>query len=241
MKRKAKDPEARKREFLDTAERLFNARGYENTSVDDIVARMAVAKGLFYYYFKSKEDLLGLIIDRIIGLNVAAVDAVASRNDLGAIEKLRELFKVGSALRGRSRELTIYFHKESNRHLHSDIEAKTVRLMAPALARIIRQGVDEGIFETAYPDEAALAIFAVSSILGHEVYQRPDAGLLKRRLDAALHFLERLLGAAPGTLDFYKTSALDGPQLRKWLARIRKQGGVRDGRGARGKGGKWPK
>ena len=234
MTRKTKTPEIRRMEFVETAGELFEAKGYEKTSVDDIVEKMGVAKGLFYYYFDSKEDVLGLLIDHLIGENAAVMEQIAARDDLDALGKFRQLMMDAAALRARSRRMTLFFHKESNRHLHADIEARAVRLMTPALARIIEQGIREGVFNTSYPEETALAFFALSSVLGHEVYQRPDERLFRRRVDAALYIIERILGAAPGAFEFYRTQALKGPALRKWLRRIKQdaaKGGNESGSG----------
>jgi AcrR family transcriptional regulator len=233
MSRTTKQPATRRQEFADTAAALFESKGYENTSVDDIVGKMGVAKGLFYYYFKTKDDVLDVIIDRLISDNAALMEQAASRPDLDALGKFRALMGAAAALRARSRKLTLFFHKESNRHLHADIEARAVRLMAPALARMIEQGVTEGVFDTEFPEETALSFFAVSSILGHEVYRKPDEAFFRRRVEAALCLVERLLGAKPGTFDFYKKQALEGPQVKKWLGQIRRSGGKAGGRGGR--------
>ncbi|MDY3007243.1 TetR/AcrR family transcriptional regulator [Anaerococcus porci] len=56
-KRNVKDPEERKRELIDTASKLFEQYGYERVSVRDILAEVNGAPGMFYYYFKSKEDI----------------------------------------------------------------------------------------------------------------------------------------------------------------------------------------
>jgi AcrR family transcriptional regulator len=235
MTRTKKAPAARKREFADTAQSLFESRGYENTSVDDIIGKMGVAKGLFYYYFDSKEDLLDLIIDRLIADNVAVFEHEASRTGLDTMAKFRAVMAAAAAIRARSRNLTLFFHKPSNRHLHADIEARAVRLMLPALTALVEQGVREGVFDTKYPEETALAFFAVSSALGHEVYQRPEEAFFRRRVEAALCLIERLLGAKAGTFDFYKKQALESPRVKKWLRQIKKTGGMSGGRGG-GKG-----
>ena len=54
----SKDYDVRKNEILDMAQKLFFEMGYEQTSVSNIIDAVGVAKGTFYYYFKSKEELL---------------------------------------------------------------------------------------------------------------------------------------------------------------------------------------
>jgi len=48
-------------------------KGYEKTAVSDIVKKAKVAQGTFYYYFKTKEDILDLITDRYININVIII------------------------------------------------------------------------------------------------------------------------------------------------------------------------
>ena len=57
MKKGSKPPAERRKELIDTAARLFAKRGYESVSVRDILAEVNGAPGMFYYYFKSKQDI----------------------------------------------------------------------------------------------------------------------------------------------------------------------------------------
>lgn len=59
-----KDSEERKNEFIDVAEKLFKENGIVDTTVNAIVKDMNVAKGLFYYYFKSKDDVIDAISEK---------------------------------------------------------------------------------------------------------------------------------------------------------------------------------
>ncbi|MBR6476951.1 MAG: helix-turn-helix transcriptional regulator, partial [Lachnospiraceae bacterium] len=61
-----KEAEERKKEILDAAEELFIARGYDETSTSDILEKVGIARGTLYYHFKSKEEILDALIDRIM-------------------------------------------------------------------------------------------------------------------------------------------------------------------------------
>lgn len=74
--RVSKDPEVRRQEIIRAARDLFLDQGYENTSVDDIVRRVNVAKGLFYYYFPKKEAILAAIADEFVDEVNAAFTAI---------------------------------------------------------------------------------------------------------------------------------------------------------------------
>lgn len=58
-----KNPEVRKREITEAAMALFESKGIQKTSMNDIAKELNVAKGLIYYYFKSKEELITFVID----------------------------------------------------------------------------------------------------------------------------------------------------------------------------------
>ena len=57
MKRNSKPPEIRRKELIDTAAELFAEKGYEAVSIRDILDRVHGAPGMFYYYFRSKQDI----------------------------------------------------------------------------------------------------------------------------------------------------------------------------------------
>lgn len=59
-----KDSEERRNEFVEAAEKLFKENGIVDTTINSIVKEMDVAKGLFYYYFKSKDDVIDAISEK---------------------------------------------------------------------------------------------------------------------------------------------------------------------------------
>src|SRR4051812_7145523 len=56
--------ETRRTQLLDIALSLFAERGVENVSIKDLAAEAAIAPGLIYHYFTSKDDLLGAVFQR---------------------------------------------------------------------------------------------------------------------------------------------------------------------------------
>ena len=90
MPRTVKSAEERRLEIIQTSERLFRENGYASTSVDAIIKEMGVAKGTFYYYFKSKEEVLPAIVDHTLDQIVAMVEQV--------IRILAQLIQVAAAV-----------------------------------------------------------------------------------------------------------------------------------------------
>ena len=71
-----KDGKERRQELLETARRLFITKGYEKTSVNDILKEVGIAKGTFYYYFSSKEDMLEAMILEVVMEGVERAKAI---------------------------------------------------------------------------------------------------------------------------------------------------------------------
>lgn len=92
MTRTVKDPEVRKNELVDAAEELFKKKGYSGTSIADIVNKVGVAHGLFYYYFDSKEDVIDAIVEKLVDDFVVSINKIIDEQDLNAKEKFKRLF-----------------------------------------------------------------------------------------------------------------------------------------------------
>ena len=200
MTRIVKTPEERRKELMDIAERLFSERGYEQTTVSDIVKAAKVAQGTFYYYFRTKDDMLDAIIHRYMDELEELMAGIIEEEKMNAVQKFFALFKHGKEFRESHEGLMNYIHEKKNELLHFRLEQKNTPLIARYFARIIKQGVKEGVFDTSYPFEAALAIMATSSTVGHGIHlQTLDKEELMRLFIVNLDLMERILGAKPGT------------------------------------------
>ena len=201
-----KNPEERKKEFIDIAEQLFIEKGYENTAVSDIVKKAKVAKGTFYYYFKTKEEILNSMVDRYIDIIVEGFEKIANEKGTNAVEKLVNIFLFSYSFRKNRTSLLQYLHEDKNAHLHLKFERKIpVRTIEP-LSKIISQGVQEKYFDTVFPQEAAKAFIGVPAMVMQGIYNvKPGSTEYKRMLLATFDFLERILGAKSGLiLNSYK-------------------------------------
>lgn len=181
-------------------------KGFENTSVQDIVGRAGTAKGLFYYYFDTKEELIMTITDRLLDEIEAKVDEAINKEDRTAMERFGDLLASNEVIRARSKMLAAYFHQERNQALHFSLEERSRKIMVPALERIIEQGVEEGVFSASYPKETALALLGGLSALRHDSLCLDDPAQVERLVNVIQYLTERLLGASPGTFQVYRDS-----------------------------------
>lgn len=186
---------------MDIAEQLFLENGYEETMVSDIVKKAGVAQGTFYYYFKSKEAVLDAITDKYINITVEGMEKIAKRDGITALEKLVKIFKFSSSFRDDIKGIMEYIHEERNIHLHRKFEQRIPHETVGPLAHIIKQGVEEEIFNTEYPEDAAKAFIGVSAMVlqGIDSDDQNSEEFIHKFM-ATFDFIERILGTEKGAI-----------------------------------------
>ena len=90
MMRIVKEAAERRNEILDVAERLFCTKGYDQTSTNDILSEIGIARGTLYYHFSSKEDILDAMIDRILDEIVRRASRIALDESVPVLERMTQ-------------------------------------------------------------------------------------------------------------------------------------------------------
>jgi len=209
-----KEHEQRKNEILDTSGALFYRHGYDNTSVAAIIDAVGIAKGTFYHYFKTKEDLLDQLVGRRFRQMAPELEEIAADRNRGALEKLLATFHKISAWKVTNKELMVEMIKAMGRDENALLLRKTYRMSmeyyAPVITRIVTQGVTEGVFDTKYPDQAGKVIFRLSIGMSEEIISlfldvMENPVHMERLLESIEVFeysIERIIGAPEGSLRF---------------------------------------
>jgi len=221
MVRIIKKYDERKTEFLDTAQGLFFTRGYEQTAVETIIKKMGLSKGTFYYYFKSKEDLLDALIERMSEKILEEVRKIVNREDLDAITKLNRAYAVTRSVKLENLELLKVLLKvlydDKNLLFRYKIYRNSTEIMAPEFTKIIKQGIKEEVFNTDFPDEAAKLIFEIAFIFSERVPKLIlGSDKNSKSLDEAEkefrvyeNAIERIIGAGDGTVNIVNRDILN--------------------------------
>ncbi len=161
-----KHPEETVNLILDVAFRLFMKKGYEHTSIQDIIDNLGgLSKGAIYHHFKSKEDILVAVTDRITAESNQMLAAIRDRSDLNGKEKLKTIFKE-SILRPEQNDIFMVapdFH--SNPTLLFSLLHDTIEEAAPTyILPIIEQGILDGSIKTDYPKQLAELILLAANV-----------------------------------------------------------------------------
>ena len=77
-----KEAEVRKNEILDVAEELFAVKGFDGTSTNDILEKAGIARGTLYYHFKSKEEIMMAVAEKLYSNSSAQMYKIRERDDL---------------------------------------------------------------------------------------------------------------------------------------------------------------
>lgn len=147
-----KQPEEWEREILEAAKFLFLSKGYEETSVADIMERAGGAKGMFYRFFESKEKVMQALGDRMF-LENNPFEAVRARTDLNGLQKIREVLAMDRADGEREavNAQAVSILKDP-RILAAAVEANR-RVLTPLWFELIEEGRRDGSIQTEYAKE----------------------------------------------------------------------------------------
>lgn len=145
-------PEQWKREILEAAKELFLSKGYEETSITDIMELAGGAKGMFYRFFESKEEVMHALGDQMFLAN-NPFEAVRGRSALNGLQKIREVLALD---RSDGEKEQIYGQAVSilkdPRILAAAIEANR-RVLTPLWYELIQEGRQDGSICTDYARE----------------------------------------------------------------------------------------
>ena len=191
-----KKGERRKQELLRTAYEMFITKGYENTSVDDIINAAGIAKGTYYYYFETKEAML----EEVIGMMIESEAEAAAKVLEAPIPTPQKVVGIIASFRLEESEQPIVdtINRPENVLMHNKLNRRIIDVVVPLLSKVIEEGVNEGIFDCDNIAERVRMILIISNTLFE------DADFTERDIDVFIDLTEKLLGARKGTMDFIR-------------------------------------
>ena len=157
--RDVKDPEIRRAEIMDASMLLFMEKGYANTTTQDIVDKVNISRGLLYYHFKNKEDILYCLVERYSEKLLSVIHVIVYDDDKTAIEKIRAFIDATiistDNVSAEGTELQKTVDLKENRYMLDKLSHKLIEKLTIYFERIINQGISEKVFSVKYPSETA--------------------------------------------------------------------------------------
>lgn len=196
-----KEGEMRKQEIILAARGLFVKRGYDQTSVDEVLKIVGIAKGTFYYYFESKEELLDAIIIDIVDEGVIRAENILKDKSIPLLPRIMMAIMAQAEKFEGSDRIRVRIHNADNTRLERLYLREVLKRMTPVLQEPVAEGIDLGIFRIMYPTECIETILLLGYMMFFcSVFQRETQDH-PRKIEAFLFNAEKLLGAKEGELN----------------------------------------
>lgn len=154
-----KYPEETIKLILDVSTDLFSKKGYEKTSLQDIINKTKLSKGAIYHHFSSKEDILEAIFLQIGEKNAVSLSKIRDDKTLNGLEKLRTIIRAAILNSNQSLMLTITPNLLDNpKFLAMQIE-QIYQIIAPKFIQpILQEGINDGSIKVKNSKEVSEAI-----------------------------------------------------------------------------------
>ena len=200
----------RRDQIIEAAERLFYEKGYEQTSVQDVLDALSLSKGGFYHYFQSKIELLEAVCRRQSVRDAEEMTAAVARQE-GAVDKLNTLLRYCGLLRADRMDFALLVlrvgYLGGSLQLRACLREGLMETALPMMREIILEGMAENVFFTRFPDDIGELILQLFANITDELAMLIASGApenqmgdMLTRLETYRCSVETLLGAPFGTI-----------------------------------------
>ena len=161
---KEEEYNAKRNEILDIALSLVYSKGYEQMTIQDILDGLHISRGAFYHYFDSKQALLDALVDRMGNEAEQTLLPIVQDPHLPALQKFRRYFEASARWKTHQKTLIIsllrMWYTDENAFIRQKMTSESLKSTAHLLEPIIRQGIQEKVFTTRYPEQVAVIVAA---------------------------------------------------------------------------------
>lgn len=179
-----KYPEETVRLILDAAQRLFLEKGYDSTSIQDIIDGLGgLSKGAVYHHYKSKEEIFNAVCDRYNEQIIIQLKEIRDDHSLTGYEKLKKMFCLSLSSSDRDIVFTVAPNLlENPRLLAMQIREIFSDVVPYYVQPVIEQGVADGSMHTEYPKELSEVIILLSNLWLNPLVLGTDVDRMEKRV-----------------------------------------------------------
>ena len=215
-----KKGELRREAIIRTAERLFFEKGYEETSIQDILDELSISKGGFYHHFDSKIALLSEICRQRGERDLERVRGELRTGKLKSVQKLNLLLGYLHMFSHSEPEFTALVLKVSyldgDVHFRDQMRTFNISALRPLVDEVIGEGMEDGSFFTRHPGKLGELLLQLGCDINDEVCrmlasnpENPDCVIeIMELLDAYREGVEMLSGAEFGKIELFNLEQL---------------------------------
>ena len=215
-----KKGDIKRTQILDAAEALFFERGYDHTSVQDILDQLGMSKGGFYHYFDAKDSVLQAVVERRAQSRFERLNAELWSARRGPVEKLGLLLGMANLFEAEEPPFAALLLKLCYRDKNASMAAHRRRVLVERLLPLVNDAVAEGVADgslhTRHPMEIGRLLLLLACDVDDEACtllaeqpENPDVMIkILELLNTWRDSAERLAGAPYGTLTLFEVGAL---------------------------------
>ena len=163
-----KYPEETVNLILDVSQKLFIEKGYEHTTIQDIIDNLGgLTKGAIYHHFKSKEDILNAVSNRLFADNTLSFKwkSIQQNELMSGAEKLKQMLIAAITDNQEQEFRKMGIHFQNMPQMLSNLLLRSVNDIAVnAFQPVIEEGISDGSIKTAYPKQISEIISIIANI-----------------------------------------------------------------------------
>lgn len=177
--------------ILSISAELFLEKGYDKTSMQDLVNALGMSKGAIFHHFKSKEEIFEAVMEKIAVEQIDSYKNMLSNETqhLTAKEKLIKLISQ-SLSETENRVAKLLVTRLQDPKITIGMMKFNMEVSAPLLAGIIQEGITDGSFTTDYPNECAQVALLLLNIWCDHVIFECDMPTYRKRLEYVQHLMK---------------------------------------------------
>ena len=215
-----KKGDLKKNSILETAEKLFFEKGYEQTSIQDILDVLSLSKGGFYHHFPSKEAILEEICVLRVESRFARLGMELYGNRISPIEKLNLLLRMVNLF---DREETKFValmlkicYQDRDVRIRDHLRNTVLNRLKSHMDEVIEEGMKSGAFFTRHPGMIGSMLLAMAADADDEACrllladpENPECVIaIAELLNAYRDAMETLLGVPFGSVQLFDPAKL---------------------------------
>lgn len=179
-----KYPEETIHRILEEARKLFIEKGYEHTSIQDIINNLGgLSKGAIYHHFKSKEEIFEGVCNKIGEENMAYYNKIRDDKSKNGYEKLKAMMKSAYTNPNNDAVMAMVTQIVSDPKFLMNQINEIYELTAPLyIEPIIKQGISDGSIQTEYPKELAEVLITLLNIWINPIIAKSTPAEMEKKL-----------------------------------------------------------
>ena len=192
--------EDKRQSIIQLAFELFMEKGYESTSINDILKAANLSKGGLYHYFESKEDILDSVLAYLIDIDIKRAQPFLENHEINPWEKILVMINNPTPEHSESEEIQ-QANEYAQKRPYSIFDYRAKELSAEAsvsfLARIIGEGIASGDFQTDLPEEMAEILYGATQSSAIWIQKNPSREKALREIESLVFLFRQCLQIGP--------------------------------------------